>query len=296
MNALIKFAWPFIFFSHLAMAKPIPHLMGDISPVEKTDRILALEYSFVDALLTLGVRPMGIADDGDKSRLLPWYGESLKNWVGLGTRKQPHLKTMAKLGPDLILADGKRHRGAYPQFKSLAPTAVLPSLGEDFPSNLNSFLTISKILGKEELGKKKLSEFKDVIFKSKMNFNSLKKKKVLFAVSWEKGFHIHTSKAYVPGLLKELGFNYLNMPSNFSKASEKIGLETLLHLNPDVLILARRKTPILVDEWMKSPLWKELEISKKGKLIVVDQNLWTRLRGITASYAIIDDLKQKINL
>lgn len=295
MNFLIKVFALSLLLNSMVFAKPVKHLMGEINPLNKARRILALEYSFVDALLTLGIKPLGIADDGDKERLLPWYGSSLKSWVGLGTRKQPHLKTMAKLRPDLILADGKRHRNAYNQFKSLAPTVVLPSLGEDFPSNLNSFLKISKLLGKEELGKVRLKEFKDKIVSSQKNFKNIKNKTILFAVSWEKGFHIHTPKAYIPGFLKELGFKYLELDSRFSKASEKISLETLFHLNPDILILARRDNPILVDQWMKSPLWKGLKISQNGQLVKVNQNLWTRLRGITASYAILEDLKKKLN-
>jgi iron complex transport system substrate-binding protein len=121
-------------------------------------------------------------------------------------------------------------------------------------------------------------------------FAHLKGKRILFGVSWKNGVHIHTLKGYVPSLLKELGLNYSLTDTTFKKASEKINLEQLLAINPDILIVARRKDQVLFDQWLKSPLINQIKAIKNNQLYFVEQNLWTRLRGITATKYILEDL------
>lgn len=44
----------------------IKHDGGTTKIDKEPKRVVALEYSFVDALVALGVKPVGIADDGKK--------------------------------------------------------------------------------------------------------------------------------------------------------------------------------------------------------------------------------------
>ena len=45
--------------------------------IKPQDRVVALEYSFVDALAQVGVSPVGVADDNKVDRILPQVREKL---------------------------------------------------------------------------------------------------------------------------------------------------------------------------------------------------------------------------
>lgn len=281
-----------LFFLNIQMlfAATIPHKMGSHTFIKNPKKVVALEFSFVDALGSLGVTPVGIADDGDKSRILP----SLKidEYKSVGARKAPSLEIITRLRPDLILADSKRHSQAYGQLNKIAPTLVLDGLGEDYESDLKTLGLIAKALGKEKELNKRLG-IHEAFLKDKQNrFSKIKDKKILFAVSWEEGVHIHTPIAFVPSLFKKIGLSYVETGSLLNNASEKINLEQLLKLNPDILIVARRPNKIMLDQWIKSPLWKMLKAVKTKQVYFVDQTLWTRMRGVSSAEAILSDMEK----
>ena len=60
----IIFLFSLIFIFLKAPALQASHLVAK-------PRVVALELSFVEALIELGVTPIGISDDGDPSRILP---------------------------------------------------------------------------------------------------------------------------------------------------------------------------------------------------------------------------------
>jgi len=281
-----------LFFLNIQIlwANTIPHKMGALNLVKPPKKIIALEFAFVDALGSLGVSPVGIADDGDKTRILPSL--KINEYTSVGARKAPSLEAITKLRPDLILADSKRHSQAFGQLNKIAPTLVLDGLGEDYESDLKTLGLIAKALGKEKELSKRMEIHQDFLKEKQIRFSKIKDKKILFAVSWEEGVHIHTPVGFVPSLFKKIGLSYVDTGSLLNNASEKINLEQLLKLNPDILIVARRPNKIMFDEWMKSPLWKILKASKTGQVFFVNQTLWTRMRGISSAEAILSDLEK----
>ena len=168
---------------------------------------------------------------------------------------------------------------------------MLPSLGEDYSSQLEAFEAIASNLNLRDVYEKRMKDHQIKVRDLKKSLgNTWKGKKVLFGVSWEKGVHLHTLKGFVPSLMKHIGLDYALEQGQFEKASEKVGLEQLIRLDPDIFILARSKPRVLLDKWMKSPLWKLLKISKNKKLFFVDQNLWTRSRGVFSSELILKNM------
>jgi iron complex transport system substrate-binding protein len=255
-------------------------------------RVIALELSFVEGLVGLGISPVGISDDGDFQRILKPLRGRMTSYTSVGTRKQPNLELIAGLKPTLILADKKRHSHAKRQLEKMAPTLFLPSLGENYFSQIEALKKIAKVLGLEKKYHERMKRHFAKLENFRDTFNFWKGQKILFGVSWEKGVHIHSMRGFIPSLFKHVGLDYGLGDGIFEKASEKIGLEQLLKINPDVLIIARSKPFVLLDQWMKSSLWKLLKVSQNKQIYFVDQNLWTRARGVLASELILEDLKK----
>ena len=83
----------------------IKHEEGTTKVPKHPKRVVVLEYSFVDALVALDVKPVGIADDNKKNRIIKPLRDKIGNYTSVGARKQPNLEKSSKLKPDLIIAD-----------------------------------------------------------------------------------------------------------------------------------------------------------------------------------------------
>lgn len=71
----------------------------------------------MDALAQIGVSPVGVADDNDKTRILQKVRDKVQPWESVGTRSQPSLEAISALKPDLIIADDNRHSAVYEELK-----------------------------------------------------------------------------------------------------------------------------------------------------------------------------------
>ena len=100
---------------------------GELTIDTPPARIVALEYSFVDALANVDISPVGIADDGEPDRIQEPMRSLIRPWTSVGTRSQPSMEVIAGLKPDLIIADTSRHRAVYDQLRKIAPVLLLNS-------------------------------------------------------------------------------------------------------------------------------------------------------------------------
>lgn len=259
-------------------------------------RIVALEFSFVDALAVVGVSPVGIADDNDRKRILPAIREKIAPWTSVGTRSQPSLEVIASLKPDLIIADVDRHSAVFNELEKIAPTLLLPSRRETYTSNLRSAAIIGKVVGKDH-------EMQDVLAKHDTKMNDFKQRFInkgfadttlLFGVARENGFYAHAQASYAGGVIQALGLKGLKKLDN-ETASRQISLEQLLALNPDYLIVGDyTSNSIITTQWDKQPLWSLLTAAKEHHIYHVDGNLWARCRGILAAEQMANDLMHNL--
>ena len=89
----------------------IKHDGGTTKLDKNPERVVALEFSYVDALAALDIKPVGIADDGKKGRILKPIREKIGDYKSVGLRKQPNLEEISNQKPDLIIVDTNRHKG-----------------------------------------------------------------------------------------------------------------------------------------------------------------------------------------
>ncbi|MFP3422141.1 ABC transporter substrate-binding protein, partial [Bacillus sp. SIMBA_161] len=73
--------------------------------------IVALEWGFVESLLTLGIQPVGVADIKGYQEYVNIPLQLSETVQDVGTRQEPNLETIAQLQPDLILGVNFRHQG-----------------------------------------------------------------------------------------------------------------------------------------------------------------------------------------
>lgn len=275
-------------FFNLAHSKEITHDTGTLHLDAPPKRIIALEFSFVDALIHLNTQPIGIADDGDRSKMLPQILEKLEDYQSVGMRSQPNLETIAKLKPDLIIADTRRHRASQAELEKIAPTLMLSSSQAPFTSILQQAQIIAQALNKEE-------QMEEIINNLHIKIDKFKEKnsaspRAFLLVTGENRLMMHSNQSFSGDLLQQLGFTVPNPSEKNTRSNYEINLEQLLALEPEILFIAHANEQSLARKLKNEILWQYLPAVQNGQTFDVAQNLWSWSRGIYAAENIIDEI------
>ena len=280
--------------STFAGAVTVKDANGEFTLDKIPTRVVALEYSFVDALAQVGVSPVGVADDNKVERILPQVREKITAWKSVGTRSQPSLEAIASLKPDLIIADPSRHTAVFEELKKIAPTVMFDSRHESYQENLETAQKIGDLVGKSTEMKAKITEHNDYIANIEKHLG-VKDKKASFGTSREDKFNIQSSNGYVGSFLTALGFAPTKLDGN--KSLVEINLEQLVMEKPEYLFIAHYRDESIARKWEAEPLWKAIPAVKEAHVYSVDADIWARGRGLEASKIMakqIEDLvKQK---
>ncbi len=243
-------------------------------------RVIALEFSFVDALANIGVSPVGVADDNDNTRVIEPIRKRIDSWTSVGSRSQPSLEVIASLKPDLIIADRERHEAIYEDLKRIAPTLILKSRGESYQDNLKAVVKVAEALGKK-------AEMNGLVTAHNARMDEIaaridSNKTVMFAISTSRGITMHGPKAYAGGVMTRLGLAS-PIPEEKEKAYISTTLERLIQVNPDYFLVGEYGDETAVDEFKHNPLWSMMSSVKNDHYTETDPRLWSLNRGMIAA-------------
>ncbi len=282
MKKLLKttLASALLMASAFASAVTVKDAKGEFTLDKTPNRVVALEYSFVDALAQVGVSPVGVADDNKVDRILPQVREKITAWQSVGTRSQPSLEVIASLKPDLIIADPSRHTAVFEELKKIAPTVMFDSRHESYQENLETAQKIGDLVGKSSEIKAKINEHNDYIANIAKNLG-VQGKKASFGTSREDKFNIQNDNGYVGSFLTTLGFAPTKL--NSDQAFVEINLEQLVMEKPEYLFIAHYRDESIARKWEAEPLWKAIPAVKANHVYSVDSDMWARGRGLEAS-------------
>ena len=282
MKKLLKttLASALLMVSAFASAVTVKDAKGEFTLDKTPSRVVALEYSFVDALAQVGVSPVGVADDNKVDRILPQVREKIAAWQSVGTRSQPSLEVIASLKPDLIIADPSRHTAVFEELKKIAPTVMFDSRHESYQENLETAQKIGDLVGKSSEMKAKINDHNDYIANIAKNLG-VQGKKASFGTSREDKFNIQNDNGYVGSFLTTLGFAPTKL--NSDQAFVEINLEQLVMEKPEYLFIAHYRDESIARKWEAEPLWKAIPAVKANHVYSVDADMWARGRGLEAS-------------
>ncbi|MCL9773900.1 Fe(3+) dicitrate ABC transporter substrate-binding protein [Vibrio methylphosphonaticus] len=261
---------------------------GELTLSGTPQRIVVLEYSFIDALASVGVSPIGVADDKNIERILPEVRALISPWTSVGMRPQPSLEAISELKPDLIIADAERHATVYKDLSTIAPTLLLKSRGETYQENLASALKIGTAVNKQSQMAQRILQHKTSMASYKQGLASAET--IQFAVVTDKGMWLHGPNSYAGGVITALGLQGPTLPDH-DKAYIEVSFEQLLKVNPDWLLVGPYKPHTVYDDWQKQPLSKLLKVSQKQQAVRVSPQLWSLNRGMLAAEGIAKNLQ-----
>jgi len=143
---------------------PIEHALGTACVLDDAERVVALEWTYVEDLLALGVQPVGAADIEGYNNWVDIPVELSGDTADVGTRQEPNLELIAELEPDLILTASFRASENYDELSAIAPTIVFnpypdpESDASQYDEMLTTFNTIAEVLGLEDAGEQVIAD------------------------------------------------------------------------------------------------------------------------------------------
>lgn len=265
----------------------VTHEAGTTNVPDNPKRVVVLEFSFVDALDELGIKPVGIAQENkdDVSGLL---GKKI-SFTEVGTRQQPNLEVISSLKPDLIIGDFNRHKGIYKQLQQIAPTIILKSRNATYQENIASFKSIAKAVGQTDKMDQRLKLHEERLAAAKQQIDPDDRRQIMIGVFRSDSLTAHGETSFDGELLEKLGID--NAITKTAEPTVTITLEQIVKWDPDVIFMAEAD-PKLLNEWKKNPLWNQITAVKKGEVYEVNRDLWTRYRGLDAAEQIVDEAIQ----
>jgi ferric hydroxamate transport system substrate-binding protein len=143
--------------------RTVEHALGSLEIEGVPQTIVALEWTYAEDLLALGVQPAGVADvEGYKTwvNVEPALSDDV---VDVGTRQEPSLESIAALEPDLIIGVQFRHEPIYDQLSSIAPTLLFNPYPEDpaitqLDEMEQTLMAIATAVNREEEGQQVLDD------------------------------------------------------------------------------------------------------------------------------------------
>jgi len=272
-------------------ARTITHLLGSTEITGKPQRIVALEFSFVQSLDALGVVPVGITDDNQPKRIEQLLGKKVE-YSSVGTRLEPNLELVSALAPDLIIADQLRHSAIYAQLSAIAPTIVLNSWEGSYQTIKEGVATIADALGEKDKGEKAVADHDAVIAALVAKIPAGEKRRFLLAVANADSMSLHTSASFTGSVFKAMGLT----PAIDSTDAVESGasLERLIAVNPDVFLVATDAGGTVFDQWKSNSAFTNISAVKSGNIFEVDRNQFSRFRGLKTAEMIAGEILAKV--
>nr|WP_245907204.1 iron-siderophore ABC transporter substrate-binding protein [Photobacterium sanctipauli] len=145
-----------------AQAQTFKHELGEVTFDKTPQRVVALDWVLTEAVLSLGVTPVGIAD---VSGYQTWVSEPVlsDDVINVGSRREPNLELLAELKPDVILMS-EHMAAAYRPLQRIAPVMVYSAYSNDkTPLESATLMTtqLGKLLDKEQQAQQVIAQTND---------------------------------------------------------------------------------------------------------------------------------------
>jgi iron complex transport system substrate-binding protein len=272
----------------------IEHVMGSTTIKGTPERVVILTNEGTEALLALGVTPVGAVKSftGD-----PWYdhiADQLKDTQVVGVESEVNVEAIAALKPDLIIGNKMRQEKIYDQLNAIAPTIFAETLRGDWKVNFELY---AKALNKEEKGKEVLDTYNTRIAELKEQLGDKLNMKVSMVRFMAGEVRIYHKDTFSGVILGDLGFARPESQNVDDFAERNVTKERIPAMEGDILFYFTYETgdgkgSELEKEWIADPLFKNLEVAKKGEVHKVSDTIWNTAGGVLAANLMLDDIEK----
>ncbi|XVU29832.1 ABC transporter substrate-binding protein [Actinoplanes sp. CA-054009] len=168
----------------------LTHKLGTAEIKAAPQRIVALSDADLDALLMLGVQPVGVAESSGPDGITEWAKPLLTSKPTVLTAGDTgfDVEKIAALAPDLILAGGDYYiDDEYAKLSKLAPTTAYETTGAFEDPWQTTLKQVAKAIGQDAKADPIIADVEGKIAKAKTDHPELAGKEFTLSQMWEAG-------------------------------------------------------------------------------------------------------------
>ena len=293
MRAFLQAALCAIALAPAAWADVITHAMGETEVPEAAERVIILTNEGTEALLALGVTPVGAANswNGD-----PWYAHISDAMAGVepvGTESAVNLELVAALEPDLILGNKQRHEEIYDQLSAIAPTVLSERLRGDWRTNMELY---AAALGMAGEGAEVLGAYDAAVSDLSAALGPALEEEVSIIRFLAGNIRIYQLDSFSGVILGDLGFARPEN-QNVPEFALRVGRESIPDMDGDRIFHftwdnGTGEGLAAAEEALADPLWQSLSAVQAGRVHAVDDAIWNTAGGILAARLMLEDIAE----
>jgi iron complex transport system substrate-binding protein len=272
-------------------AREVEHAMGATEVPDDPERVVVLTNEGTEALLALGVTPVGAANswNGD-----PWWDHiaaAMGDAVPLGTESAVNLELVAALEPDLIIGNAQRHEEIYPQLSTIAPTVLSQELRGDWKIN---FRLYAEALGREEEAAEVIADYDAAVAELRAALGPALEEEVSVIRFLPGQIRIYQLDSFSGVLLADLGFARPEI-QNVEDFAIFTGKESIPDMDGDRIFHFTYETgdgegDALARDVLSDPLWQSLSAVEGGRVHAVSDAIWNTAGGVLAARLMLRDI------
>lgn len=271
----------------------IEHAMETTELKGTPQKVVILTNEGTEALLALGVKPVGAVQSWTGNPWYPHIQEQMEGVTVVGLESQVNLEAIAALQPDLIIGNKMRQENIYEQLSAIAPTVFADTLRGKWQVNFELY---AKALNKEEEGKQVMADFDQRI----QEFKETAGDKLSTEVSVVR-FMAGKSRIYYKDTFSGVIFDQIGITrpdsQNKEEFADEVTKERIPEMEGDIMFYFTYDTgdgeaTKTEQEWINDPIFKNLNVVKNNKFYKVNDAIWNTAGGVLAANLLLDDLSQ----
>lgn len=271
----------------------VEHSMGVAEIPETPERIVVLTNEGTEALLAMGIKPVGAVQSwlGD-----PWYEHIAEDMEGVevvGTESGVNVEAIAALKPDLIIGTKLRQEDIYEQLNKIAPTVLSETLRGNWQEN---FTLYAKAANVTEKGQEVIDQYNQRIEDLSGELGDQLNKKISVVRFMAGDVRIYHMDSFTGIILKQLGFARAEGQDVNDFAESNVTKERIPAMDGDVLFYFTYETgdgeaTKIEEEWINDPLFQKLEAVKSGNIHRVSDAIWNTSGGVISANLVLDEIE-----
>jgi len=280
--------------------RSITHLKGTAEIPMQPQRVVALSAAYIDHMLTLGEKPVGVNNEerygGD---YLPYLADELEGVAVVGSADTPNLEAILQLNPDVILVESRTAETSYEQLNKIAPTIVLGNEWKDYDEDpdfwTEDLLKVAEMYDKTEVAQSKIDELKKKTAEVKALVEKSEHRKLAYVRVREKLFQIYGQNGHPTNALlyRDLGFE----PSSITPVEhrEDLSLEGVADLDANRLILeVDPNGGDFLAQAQESSIWKDVPAVQQEQVYETDSFWLFKGWGVLGRTEILEDIRKLV--
>lgn len=275
-----------------AYALDIQHEMGNASFAAPPKKVVALDWTLAETVLSLGVELQGVADAKGYQE---WVVEPALNptVTNVGSRREPNIELLSELKPDVILMS-QQMAAAYESLNKIAPVVVLTLYNEQKqPLKAAESITrsLGQLFGKEQQAEQVITQTQAKLTTNgeKIRAKSPTAKSLLFVrFINDKTLRIHGQGSLASATISAMGLKNSWQDQTNIWGFTTTGLEKLAeHQQSNVMLFGPLK-PQDRQVLQSSPLWQVMAFTRE-KAVYELPPIWT-FGGLIAAQRFSDHI------